>query len=384
MRRILNGAAATMLALAPLVTTPLAHSDVGDLSDVDAKVGKSLVYIQIEYDAWVQLPASAEADGTTKWSDEVKSVAGCTGVIVDPAGFIATAAHCVDPTFSEAKQGIYQQLFSDMKLSDDDVTKMTNQAVNGEWPIEGKQPGTPIDRTVSVIQQGQGAVITQGTTAQVIDFQPVDNGDNALLKVLNEPPLQALPVADKAPAPGTNLVSVGFPGAIGNAMDMSRMQAPTYLTGTASSSQVTPSGAAQTEVTAAISNGMSGGPTVDTHGVVVGLNDMSYGADNGANSNFITDAATLHAFLGKNNVQLVPATPPPPPVPPAKPFPWILVSSAGAAAILVIAGVLVLVTRRKKTPTLQPDFAGRGYPPPTAVPPPVDPPAAPPAPLSAV
>jgi serine protease Do len=338
--RALAAAGATLIALG---SAPPVYADE---SNLDAKVGKSLVYLQIEMDAWVQIPASAENDHTTKWSDEVKSMASCSGVIVDPTGFIATASHCVDPTFAENKQGIYQQLFQDMNMSADDVTNMTQTAVNDEWPIEGKGPGSPVEPIVTVVQVGQGAIITQPTTAQILDHQPVDNGDNAVIRVPNEPPLPALPVADKAPTPGTDLVSVGFPGVIGQVMDTSRLPAPSYLAGTASSSQVTPSGAAQTEVTAALSNGMSGGPTVNSDGVVLGLNDISYGADNGANSNFITDAATLHAFLGKNNVQLVSLAPP------AKPVPWLLYAGIGAGVLLLLigGGVVLVVRGKKRTP----------------------------------
>ena len=118
---------------------------------------------------------------------------------------------------------------------------------------------------------------------------------------------------------------------------------------------MTPSGAARTEISAAISGGMSGGPPVDnTTGQVVGLNDFSLSGENQP-FNFVTDAAALRAFLVKNSVQLVT------PAAPAKPFPWLWVGIGGglAAVLLVVAPVLLVLRRRAKRRNVPPVDAGQ-------------------------
>jgi hypothetical protein len=322
---------------------PYAHAQTQ--TEIDQHVKQSLVYISTEYSGQVYVPASATTDGQGFWSKVIKADFSCSGVIVDPAGYIATAGHCVDPNNAEVKQAILTQLYLNTGEDIDTATKDADNAFAEEWQIEGQQPGSPIDRSVEVIQpEGQGRVIDHFVTAQVVDFQKFDDGDNALIKVANQAALPALPVADKAPAPGTGLTSAGFPGDIGENMDPSRLQEPSFKDGSASSQQVTPSGAARTEISAAISGGMSGGPTVDnTTGQVVGLNDFTISGENQP-FNFVTDAAALRAFLVKNSVQLVT------PVAPAKPFPWLWVAigSALTAVLLVVAAVLLVLRRRAK------------------------------------
>jgi serine protease Do len=228
---------------------------------------------------------------------------------------------------------------------------LVNRATNEEWLIEGHDPGSQPTLHVEVIQpQMPGRIITQAVTADLVDFQKFGDGDNALLKVSGQPPLPALPVADHVPPPGSAITSVGFPGAVGDTIDPNSLQEPSFKDGTVSSTQIQPSGAATTEVSAASSPGMSGGPTVNNAtGEVIGLND--YGVFNGqgtaevAGTNFVTDAARLHAFLVKNSVHLV-AMPAP-----AKPFPWLWVAAGGtvvAVLLLALPGVLVMRHRAKR------------------------------------
>lgn len=323
------------------LAAPYAHAQTQ--TEIDQHVKQSLVYIATEYSAQVYVPASATTDGNGFWSKVITADFTCSGVIVDPAGYIATAGHCVDPNDPEVKQTILTKLYLDSGEDFDAAVKDADNAFAEEWLIEGQQPGSPIDRSVAVIQpEGPGRVIDHFVTAQVVDFQKFDDGDNALIKVANQPALPALPVAEKAPAPGTSLTSAGFPGDIGQSMDPSRLQEPSFKDGSASSQQVTPSGAARTEISAAISGGMSGGPTVDnTTGQVVGLNDFTISGENQP-FNFVTDAAALRAFLVKNSVQLVT------PAAPVKPFPWMWVGiGAGLAAVLLAGSAALLVLRRR-------------------------------------
>lgn len=332
-------AASVLAVLGLTVGARTAHADQ---AQIDQQVKQSLVYVTIAYTGYVNVPAASADNGQAFWSKGIEVDFSCSGVIVDPDGYIATAGHCVDPNNEEVKRAILTQLY--LNSGDDQDTAATNaqDAIAQEWAIEGQQAGSPIDRVVRVIQpEGAGRIIDHFVAAQVVDFQKSDDGDNAVIKVANEPPLPALPVAEKAPVPGTALTSVGFPGDVGGAMDPSRLQEPSFKDGTASSQQVTPSGAANTEVSAAISAGMSGGPTVDDATTeVAGLNDYTLTGENQP-FNFITDAAALRAFLVKNGVHLVSLAKP------AKPFPWIWVAAGAAAGAVLLAVAVVAVVRKR-------------------------------------
>jgi serine protease Do len=349
-RAIFVMAALALTMLGFVLGTPTAHAT--DQTSLDAQVKQSLVYIGVTFTGYVHFPAGL-MDDQDHWIGPLQPGGTCSGVIVDPSGYIATAGHCVGGDPLSEKQEFYQAAFlkvaPQMQNDPDTLNKWVNRATNEEWPIEGRQPGSQPTLNVLVIQpQMVGRIITQPVTADVVEFQKFGDGDNALLKVSGLPPLPALPVADRVPPPGTAITSVGFPGAVGDSgIDPNRLQEPSFKDGTVSSTQIQPSGAATTEVSAASSPGMSGGPTVNNAtGEVVGLNDYGVSNEQGtaevAGTNFITDAAGLHAFLVKNSVHLVslPA--------PAKPFPWLWVAAGGTVvAVLLLALPAVLMVRHR-------------------------------------
>jgi hypothetical protein len=344
----------TMLGF--VFSTPTAHAT--EQTAIDAKIGPSLVYINTSYTASLQIPEGV-IDDRSHWAGPVTVGGTCTGVVVDPAGYIATDGHCVDPTSLDTKEelvtaillgdGNFRGLINILDLDRDTARRFLNTAIHGEWPIEGKDPAAPPDRTVQVIQpQGPGRVISEWTTAQVVDFQKADVEDNALLKVSNVGKLAALPVASEVPAPGTAVTSAGFPGDVGDTMDKSRSQPPSFKEGSVSSKQVQENGAARTEVSSTQTNGMSGGPVLDNAtGEVIGLCD--YGIRNRQTGqieggiNFATDASALHSFLLKNGVHMVA-----PPAPAKSSFPWLWIAVGGAAVVVLLLTLpVVLVVRRR-------------------------------------
>ena len=110
-------------------------------------------------------------------------------------------------------------------------------------------------------------------------------------------------------------------------MDKDRMPQPSFKTGRASSQQVRANGTPVTEVSADIARGMSGGPTIDSNGEVLGVNSMGF---DGEVTNFITDAPTLRAFLEQNGVDLAEAPAP------EKSFPWMWIGVAVAVAVVAV------------------------------------------------
>lgn len=334
-------------------TSPVARAD--DQVAMDQEIKDSIVYVSIADTGYVQIPGDQTDDGKPMWSDAAEVDYTCTGFVVDSSGFIATAGHCVNID-TDVKEDIRRQMISDLvdngNLDESKADDLTDVANSEEWPLEGKENASPIIRSVQVIQpEMQNRVINQFTTVQVVDAQSFDDGDNALLKVSGMPPLKALVIANKAPDPGTALTSVGFPGNIGDTTDQSRLQQPSFKSGTASSQQVSKSGVAGTEVNSDIGSGMSGGPTVDnSNGEVLGVNSYTLTGDNqNQNFNFITNAPSLRTFLQKNGVTLAE------PAPPAKSFPWLwLIVGVVAVLAILIALVVVLLMRRKKSPAPAP------------------------------
>jgi len=353
LKRPLAGFAAFVAAnLCTVMAAPIGHAD--NQVQIDEKVKDSIVYVSIAFTGYVQIPGSATDNGQPMWSDAAEVDYTCSGFVVDPAGYIATAGHCVniDPaTKEDIRSQMVANLVDNGRLDKSKQDDFSARANNEEWLIEGKEAGSPIIRQVQVVQpEGPHRVINQFTTAQVVDVQNFDDGDNALLKVSGMPPLQPLVIADKAPDPGTSLTSVGFPGNIGDSSDKSRLQQPSFKSGTASSQQVSKTGVAGTEINADLGSGMSGGPTVDNDtGEVLGINSYSQtGSSNGVNQNFnfITNAPALRTFLQKNGVHLAEAAKP------AKSFPWMWVIVGIAAVLAVVVGILIalLVRKRRSAP----------------------------------
>lgn len=351
-KRLLAGLATFTIANVS-VFFPAAVGHADNQVQIDQKVKDSIVYVSIAITGYVRIPGSATDDGKPKWSDATEVDYTCTGFIVDPAGYIATAGHCVNID-SDTKEDIRSQMISDLvsngQLDESKKDDVTNTANDEEWPVEGQNPESPIQRVVQVVQpEGPHRVINQFTTAQVVDAQSFDDGDNAVLKVSGLPPLQPLVIAHKDPEDGTPVTSIGFPGDVGDSSDQSRLQQPSFKSGTASSQQVSKTGVVGTEINADLGSGMSGGPTVDNNtGEVLGINSYALtGSSNGVdqNFNFITSAPALRIFLQKNGVELAE------PAKPARPFPWIWVIAGGSAAALVVIGLLgALLIRKRRLP----------------------------------
>lgn len=351
------------IAIASLPFTPaVARAD--DQTAIYEKVRDALVYLDIEYTGYVRVPAEKMESGVAKWSDAAKVGYTCSGFVVDPSGFIATAGHCVQID-ANVKAAIRKTFVNNaVNAGDLDASAAESflaTANDEEWPVEGKEPESPVDRVVSVIQPaGPHRVIADFTTVQVVGTQDFAEGDNALLKVSGQQPLTPLVVARAAPKPGQALTAVGFPGSVSDVVDSSRLQQPSFKSGTASSQQVKPSGASTTEMNADVSGGMSGGPTIDNEtGEVLGIN--SYGIVGETEAfNFITDAPTLRTFLQQNGVQLAQPAP-------EKSFPWMWIAIAAAAAVLVVLLFLVLILAgRRKRPGPPP----QSWAPPPRYPPP--------------
>lgn len=292
-RRPLLLAATTALligsALAAAVPAQAATAELGDVEN-------SLVHIYTEYSGYIYYPT----DDGWEWSEEVTAGTMCTGWFASDDGYIATAGHCVQP--EQGRRAILQKF-----LAEWDAEDLLADAITS-WTVEGYEEGSEIDRSVEVVQPdgADDPVIDSWTVAQVIDFQDFEDGDAALLKVAGVSGMEPLTVASTTPEVGDDIVSIGFPGTVQQVVDVSRLSA-SFKTGTVSSQQVTDNGVPVTEINAQVSGGMSGGPTIDGTGHVIGIN--SFGILGEPQSfNFVTDTDALAQFLTSHGVEFTAAS----------------------------------------------------------------------------
>ncbi|MCQ4120941.1 S1 family peptidase [Rhodococcus tibetensis] len=268
------------------------------------QIDDSIVYMEMTSTGWVYYPS------TTGWkwtSESVDVFSSCTGWFAGASGEIMTAGHCVDPESDTKRESLIRAVGKENGWNAADVSKCLD-----ECSVGGEESGSPPDLRVQVNQPDiDGRVISEWRDVQVADMVPAEDGDLALLRAngLNkETPF--LGVATEAPKSGEAVTAIGFPGVV-DAADGSKTDAlsnPSFKTGTVSSSQVGQNGVATLEINADVSSGMSGGPTINDQGEVIGVNSRKAlrsstgGSVEGNAFNFVTDTADLNRFLQKNGV----------------------------------------------------------------------------------
>lgn len=265
------------------------------LERVQALVQPTVVYEQIEWTAWVY-------DGTNKgyFTDQpFKAVFQCTGFVVNPTGYIGTAGHCVD--FDSAARGNIINQVIDWAYNDgyyaSKPPKETIATFAKNWRIDGKgKQGTP-DLSVKV---GYGVSVSgeptgKALSARVVASRGLKEGDPALLKIDAEN-LTVAPLSDnKDTRVGTQIVSVGYPVSVDLVTDQTF--SPSFKEGSISAEKTTEGGLFQVyEISAAVSGGMSGGPTTSLSGDVVGVNSFGIVGET-QQFNFVQAAKTLSELM---------------------------------------------------------------------------------------
>lgn len=270
--------------------TPSAHSEV-TLEVVE----RSIVLIQMAWSGYVFVPDRYAESGTGFWSDRVTGYASCTGFFVSKDAMIATAGHCVDPQMG-GRMSLATQYLTEVDRTDLIETAYQN------WTMEGDQTGSAPALQLTVFQPTNlpDAVVENPQTAQVLDFQPFSEGDNALIRIAALDGTPPLALAEETPSLGEELTCVGFPGVVRDVVDRTTINRASFKLGNVSSKQTLSSGAPVTEVSADIAQGMSGGPAINSAAEVVGINSSGVGVSGGFN--FITDTKDLRLFLRRNGI----------------------------------------------------------------------------------
>lgn len=348
LRRIVGFVVVSGLWLAGVgvLVVPAASADDGTAAVVE-KVGASLVQVRTQFLGQVKM---AGLRGESMWSDTFIVTGQCTGYVVDPRGYIATAGHCVDGTDTEIHNALRLRMATDaattLGMDSAWARKLYALAVSDNWQVRGDALAADPRVEVSVRQPaGADQVLASWTDADVVDHQPFTAGDNAVIKINSAREIAALVISDQTPTPGDAVISVGFPGAVQSNAGGAQVPQPSYKTGTVSSRQVDDSGITRTEISATMGSGMSGGPTVDSTGEVIGTNSSGNSLPDEKNTfNFITDNLALRTYLSSHGVTL------------ARPdteerrsmWTWVAPVAGAFAAVVVIVLIAMWLRRRRR------------------------------------
>jgi hypothetical protein len=265
-------------------------------------VKPSVVYVTIEWTGWIRL-----SSGRLLSTRPIEVTTACSGYVANSTGFVVTAGHCVDNRTMQGGKGailtklIQQMVDEDLIESGEFNTYLRTAEAN--WRVEGTEAGSAPDRKVSVYQSvaASGVALVEPFQATVVDFNSFNDGDVALMKVEPPNPMPALEIAGSAVESGTEILVAGYPGTVTDTVDPKLD--PSFKDGRTSSRQ-TANGVPFTEISAATSAGMSGGPAVDMNGRVVGTVSFKPGGETQP-FNFITATGTIQTMLARNGVSTV-------------------------------------------------------------------------------
>jgi hypothetical protein len=166
------------------------------------------------------------------------------------------------------------------------------------WTYQVQQNGTALDREVLVLGAGQPKD-AKPLPARVVDFRPLGQGDVGLLKI--ELGNKSIPVAELAPTQpqvGDPILAVGYPASTDNVTDFTLV--PAVKSGTISALQTWKT-QPLLQISAPTSAGMSGGPTVDLQGRVVGVISFKPTEEQQA-FNFISPVQALNEMIKGHGV----------------------------------------------------------------------------------
>lgn len=294
--RLLGVAAAALIlatGAAAQDTTTTEQQDV-----VPPLVQPSIVYLALDwrapvYDANPPVGYLGNGDAVAQASYQ------CSGFFVSPNGHVMTASHCTefssdvrDALLDSAAVWAYQNGYFSGNPTLDQVRRYAKQYFRIR-----KQQLTP---TVVWSYAADGSD-PRHLPARQLGNRAFLKGDVALLKVDTDHTIP-LPISTAPLSVGTHVDSVGFPGLVDNVTDADKVN-PSFKDGEISSKKTIEQGLQEVyEVSAAIAHGMSGGPTVDTQGQVIGVN--SFGANaNTEQFNFISPSSFVDELLKDKGVQ---------------------------------------------------------------------------------
>ena len=267
-----------------------------------AMIRPAVMFLAVETSGEVRLPdgqiLSPMGPGLSLPFDATWS---CTGFVVNPDGWVATAGHCVDPetakdVIAKSAASAYIEQFPGSPTGQDPVA--TAEWLRKNARIEGSSPDRGPELSL-MLAYGSGTKLTGKLPATVVDFRPLTEGDVALLKVEHRNMPSSELASDADVNIGTAVLSVGFPETTRRVTGLSLD--PTNKSGKVNK-KMTFRTMPEYEIDAAVSEGMSGGPTIALDGKVIGVNSFAPVGEPQA-FNFIAPADRLAAMLAGKAVK---------------------------------------------------------------------------------
>jgi pSer/pThr/pTyr-binding forkhead associated (FHA) protein len=263
-------------------------------------VQPSIVHVRAQYSGLVR----DRQGNDLNHGRAVTAGTSCSGFIVDPNGYITTAGQCLD--LDLGAEHVIDALAE--RLWRRDHARSTGryatlgelqEHARAEWTVVSSSRPSHVrpDREVRV---AYGASIGARPTslrlpARVRRVRSFDNGDVALVKIEAQD-LPALELAGPAPV-RTETVSVGFDAPVREGI------APTFEPGSITAKKTVAEGLRNVyKVSAPLSTGMAGGPTVALDGRVVGVNSVDPDRAPRA-SNLISPASEVAQLLRDEGVR---------------------------------------------------------------------------------
>ena len=275
------------------------------LERVRALVQPSIVYLEITWQASVydaSPPAGVIPEDLAREDRDPKVfelTSQCTGFFVSPRGHVATAGHCVEES-SDIREALLAQA-AEFTTTCGCYYRGTPSA---ESVVDDYQVRN-LERTVTVAYGTNASGLRSGTAlpalVEVIRGAERDTGDVALLKIEAQdvPALRLAP--DATVRVGTDVVAIGYPASVDYVTD--NTFDPSFKDGSISSLKTIEGGLLRVyEISAAVSGGMSGGPTVNLAGDVIGVNSFGIRGETQA-FNFVRPASIVTDVLKDKGVR---------------------------------------------------------------------------------
>ncbi|MEO8107093.1 MAG: serine protease [Actinomycetes bacterium] len=295
------------IALAGAISLSPAAAQAEDTADqVEPRTQSAIVYLETTWSGRVFDTFKYDGEQMGYLRDKPFTVTNrCTGFVVNSSGYIVTAGHCVEQS-DDVKQNLISQAaawrFPNDPSADDLTFKQYLGLVMDDYRVEGTdrrgRPDRVVDAAFGIALSGESS--GSSLPARVLSVKGFDKGDVALLKVERDE-LPSLELATDSEIDVRDpVVSIGFPLSVDLVTDADFQ--PSYKDGTVSSVKTISDGLLEVyEVNADVSGGMSGGPTVNEEGQVIGLNSFGVRGEPQA-FNFVRPAQIIQEMLNDEGV----------------------------------------------------------------------------------
>lgn len=242
----------------------VAAPPAGQLEQAAAVARPGLVLVTVSWHGWVRDKATGEVFGGVE-GYTAKST--CTGFVVSPDGYVATASHCVHTGPDGGAGLLFDAAIEDLRAVDRAGSQAgARRALAERATAEGAVPDRPVERIIQVERMeldGEGKPVRDTAPAEVVELVAPDDGDVAVLKVPRDH-LPSLELKADEPPVGSPVLAIGYPTPIDRNLE------PSSRDGLLAARKALGDRPFH-EVTAPTTPRMSGGPVVDEQGRVVGV-----------------------------------------------------------------------------------------------------------------